>query len=84
MNFIIWLLFVLPFVVLLWIVEVLYEGATLIVLYVWMTICKMYRAYYRFAFNRSQYLQEREIIHSTLLPEPEELAKYRTSQWEDN
>lgn len=84
MNFLIWLIFVLPFVVILWCVEVLYEAISLIALYVWVSVVKIYQIYYRFAFNRSRYLQERKILHATLFPVPKELDKYQAGQWEDN
>jgi hypothetical protein len=52
--------------------------------YVWVSVVKIYQIYYRFAFNRSRYLQERKILHATLFPVPKELDKYQAGQWEDN
>lgn len=51
MNAIIWMMFVLPFVTVVWLVDIVFTGLMI-----------MYMRYYCFAFKRSEYLRNRQVV----------------------
>ena len=51
MNLLIWLFFVLPFVTMVWLYDIITEGVKIV-----------YARYYCFAIMRSQYLRERIVV----------------------
>jgi hypothetical protein len=51
MNAIIWVMFVLPFVTVMWLFDIIFTGLMI-----------MYMKYYCFAFKRSEYLRNRQVV----------------------
>ena len=51
MNLLIWLLFILPFVTMVWLYDIVTQGVKI-----------LYARYYCFAMMRSQYLRERIVV----------------------
>lgn len=58
MNTIIWMMFVLPFVTVVWLLDIMITGLLI-----------MYMKYYCFAFKRSEYLRNRQVV-DTLSDQP--------------
>lgn len=69
MNFLIWLFFVLPFVSIIWLYDVVTEGVKI-----------LYARYYCFAIMRSHYLRERVVIDA--LVESSRPEQYFTEPWQ--
>ena len=70
MNLLIWMFFVLPFVTMVWVYDII------------TTMFKILLAkYYVFAFQRSSYLREREIV-DMLVDDPNRISTY--NQWSSN
>lgn len=55
MNLVVWLIVVLPFVTLVWLMDVVISSVSLI-----------YNIYYSYAYKRSRYLRERIIVNTLI------------------